>query len=124
MPFLKRLGYFLIGLSIGLIFLALFLKKKTDETGTEFCYLPNCRVLKELRSKPMRIDSSLQVATDSLLIQHLLKEGDVDFSKSDTKAEPCKIYRINGSQGERSLTITLENCDTFTRLTDYLEKKP
>lgn len=124
MPFLKRLGYFLIGLSIGLIFLALFLKKKTDETGTEFCYLPNCRVLKELRSKPMRIDSSLQVATDSLLIQYLLREGDVDFSESDTRAEPCAIYRINGSRGERSLTITLENCDTFTRLTAYSEEKP
>ena len=124
MPFLKRLGYFLIGLSIGLIFLALFLKKKTDETGTEFCYLPNCRVLKELRSKPMRIDSALQTTTDSLLIQYLLKEGDVDFSNSDTRAEPCKIYRINGSRGERSLTITLENCDTFTRLTDYVEGNP
>ncbi len=124
MPFLKRLGYFLIGLSIGLIFLALFLKKKTDETGTEFCYLPNCRVLKELRSKPMRIDSALQTTTDSLLIQYLLKDGDVDFSNSDTRAEPCKIYRINGSRGERSLTITLENCDTFTRLTDYVEGNP
>ena len=35
MPFLKRLGYFLVGLSLGLIFLAFFLRKKTDETGAE-----------------------------------------------------------------------------------------
>jgi hypothetical protein len=119
MPFLKRLGYFLIGLSIGLIFLTLFLKKKTDETGTEFCYLPNCRVLKELRSKPLRVDTALKVATDSLLIQYLLREGDVDFSQSDTRAKPCKIYSISGSAGEEKLRITIENCDSYTLLTSY-----
>lgn len=124
MPFLRRLGYFLIGLSIGLIFLAVFLKKKTDETGTEFCYLPNCRVLKELRSKPMQIDTALKVTTDSLFIQYVLKEGDVDFRLSDTKADPCKIYRINGSKGERALSITIENCETHTLLTEYEEKNP
>ena len=124
MPFLKRLGYFLVGLSIGLIFLAIFLKKKTDETDTEFCYLPNCRVLKELRSKPLRIDTSLNKTTDSLLIQYLLREGDVDFGQSDTQAEPCKIYRISGSKEEKTLNVTVENCDTFVRLTDYEEKQP
>jgi len=122
MPFLKRLGYFLIGLSIGLIFLTLFLKKKTDETGTEFCYLPNCRVLKELRSKPLRIDTALKTTTDSLLIQYLLEEGDVDFGRSDTRAKPCKIYSINGSTGEKALRITVENCDSFVLLTDYEEE--
>ena len=124
MPFLKRLGYFLVGLSIGLIFLAIFLKKKTDETDTEFCYLPNCRVLKELRSKPLRIDTSLNKTTDSLLIQYLLREGDVDFGQSDTQASPCKIYRISGSKDDRTLNVTVENCDTFVRLTDYEEKQP
>ena len=123
MPFLRRLGYFLIGLSVGLIFLAIFLKKKTDETGTEFCYLPNCRVLKELRSKPLKIDTALEVPTDSLFIQYLLKEGDVNFRQSDTRAEPCKIYRINGSQEGRTLGITVENCETHTLLTEYEEKK-
>jgi len=121
MPFLKRLGYFLIGLSIGLIFLTLFLKKKTDETGTEFCYLPNCRVLKELRSKPMKIDTALKETTDSLLIQFLLKEGDVDFGQSDTRAKPCKVYRISGSTGDRNLRITIENCESYTLLTAYDE---
>lgn len=122
MPFLKRLGYFLIGLSIGLIFLAVFLRKKTDETGTEFCYLPNCRVLKDLRSKPLRIDSLLTTPTDSLLIRYLLSEGDVDFKKSDTRAEPCKVYRITGSREGRTLWITVENCADYALLTAYEER--
>ncbi|MGB5507387.1 DUF4258 domain-containing protein [Robiginitalea sp.] len=119
MPFLKRLGYFLVGLSIGLIFLAFFLRKKTDETGTEFCYLPNCRVLKELRSKPMRTDPALIVSIDTLLIQELLREGSVDFKASDTKASPCKIYRIEHETEEGEMRITLENCQEYTLLKAY-----
>lgn len=123
MPFLKRLGYFLIGLSVGLLFLALFLRKKTEETGTEFCYFPNCRVLKELRSKPLQIDTSLRDIADTLLIQRMLREGDVIFRESNTEARPCKIYRIRGEEGDQRLAITLENCETYTRLTSYDLKK-
>ena len=119
MPFLKRLGYFLVGLSIGLIFLAFFLRKKTDETGTEFCYFPNCRVLKELRSKPMRTDPALTVSIDTLLIQEILREGSVDFKASDTKAAPCKLYRIDYETEGGEMGITLENCPEYTLLKAY-----
>jgi hypothetical protein len=123
MPFLKRLGYFLIGLSLGLIFLAIFLRKKTEETGTEFCYLPNCRVLKDLRSKPLEVDSSMAVAPDSLFLQYLLKEGKVDFKHSDTRATPCKTYRVSATRGEKTLRVTLQNCESKTVLTEYREEQ-
>ena len=29
--------------------------KKAEASGVDFCYLPNCRVLKELRSKPFKM---------------------------------------------------------------------
>ena len=119
MPFLKRLGYFLVGLSIGLVFLAFFLRKKTDETGTEFCYFPNCRVLKELRSKPMRVDPALELTVDTVLIAEILREGSVDFKASDTKATPCTLYRIDYQNGGRKADITLRNCDDHTLLTAY-----
>jgi len=51
MAFIKRLGWYLVGVSIGLVFLAFILKKKSGEEGIDFCYLPNCRVLKDIRSK-------------------------------------------------------------------------
>lgn len=122
MPFLKRLGYFLVGLSLGLIFLAFFLRKKTDETGTEFCYFPNCRVLKDLRSKPLKVDSTLQITIDTLLVHRILSEGSVDFGSSDTKAKPCKIYRIQLEQEEQDSWITVQNCQTHILLTEYLIK--
>ncbi len=119
MPFLKRLGYFPVGLSLGLIFLAFFLRKKTDETGAEFCYLPNCRVLKDLRSKPLQIDSALIPVVDTLLIQEILREGSVDFGSSNTQAKPCKTYRVELERKGGNAEITVNNCEAHVVLTSY-----
>jgi hypothetical protein len=123
MPFLKRLGYYLFGLSIGLVFLAFFLKKKSDETGTSFCYLPNCRVLKELRSKPLSAsylnESSSSFMLDSISIQEFLLNGKVDFKASDTKAEPCGLYVINVKGEARPAQITVENCRDSVKVMAY-----
>jgi hypothetical protein len=112
MAFLKRLGFYLIGLSVGLIFLAVFLKKKSEETGVQFCYFPNCRVLKELRSKPLAYSEIIQRMVDdgqldSLDINRFLTEGEVDFKRSSTRTNPCKTYFIEGGQdtGEAILEI-------------------
>ena len=57
MKFQFRLAYYLFGLFLGAIFVIWFLRAKADDKGVEFCYLPNCRVLKDLRSKPLDIDT-------------------------------------------------------------------
>ena len=59
MAFLRRLGWYLVGLSIGIVFLVFFLKKKSGEEGIDFCYFPNCRVLKDMRSKPLTFGEAL-----------------------------------------------------------------
>ncbi|WP_306014076.1 MULTISPECIES: DUF4258 domain-containing protein [unclassified Allomuricauda] len=112
MAFLKRLGWYLVGLSIGLIFLVFILKKKTGEGGLDFCYLPNCRVLKDMRSKPIVFSETLPEAyRDTLLIQFFLKDGDVDFGKSDTKSEPCKTYYISHEYKGQEWELTAKNCE-------------
>ena len=113
MSFLKRLGFYLIGLSIGLVFLAFFLSRK----NAEFCYLPNCRVLKELRSKPLQyspeIAESIQnQQVDSLEIQEFLKEGDVRFKLSDTGSKPCPTYVIAHKIRDRETELLVRNCDS------------
>lgn len=105
----------MIGLSIGIVFLTFFLKKKSDETGVEFCYLPNCRVLKDLRSKPIqysdRISEMLEnKALDTLSINHFFTEGDIDFSESDTKSKPCKTYIIEGAMDSNEAIMEVKNC--------------
>ena len=112
MAFIKRLGWYLVGLSIGIIFLAFFLKKKSDETGTSFCYFPNCRVLKDIRSKTFsKTDNpsdTIAFANLSPEIKELLENGSVDFKKSDTKAKPCAIYYVTNNN--ESIILKVKNC--------------
>ncbi|MFM1877449.1 MAG: hypothetical protein RLZZ241_315 [Bacteroidota bacterium] len=124
MSFLKRFGYYLIGLSIGLIFLAIFLRKKSESTGAEFCYLPNCRVLKSLRSKPIRYSESIGISADTTLVHYLLAEGDVIFSSSQPREKPCGIFVVQGESMGKDYKITLRNCEEFTEVTAIASGKP
>ncbi|MBO0340902.1 DUF4258 domain-containing protein [Flagellimonas profundi] len=112
MAFLKRLGWYLVGLSIGLIFLVFFLKKKSGEEGLDFCYFPNCRVLKDMRSKTLVFSEDLpEQYRDTLMVQAFLNDGDVDFGKSDTKSEPCKTYFISHEYNGKALELKAKNCE-------------
>ncbi|MDX1768495.1 hypothetical protein [Arenibacter troitsensis] len=115
MAFLKRLGFFLFGLSIGLVFLTIFLKKKSQETGTEFCYFPNCRTLKDIRTKQISYSDAIvqliqQKDLDSTDINGFLYNGDVDFGKSETKTKPCKTYFIEGMVKDKAAILKVKNC--------------
>lgn len=102
----------MVGLSIGLIFLVFFLKKKSGEEGLDFCYFPNCRVLKDMRSKTLTFSKSLpEQYRDTLMIQFFLEDGDVDFGKSDTKSEPCKTYFISHEYNGKELEMEAKNCE-------------
>lgn len=120
MSLLKRLGYFLIGLSFGIVFLTFFLKSKR----AEFCYLPNCRVLKNIRSKSFSIVPDAQKVLDLNHIQKndlnlILENADVDFSKSETKSEPCKTYVIEAEWSEKPVILKIKNCPEKAVLEDF-----
>jgi len=109
--FFKRLGFYLVGLSLGLVFLAFFFKEKR----TEFCYLPNCRVLKSIRSKPLVYDDLIsdRLVTqkiDSTALDLFFRESEVIFSKSDTNKKPCKLYVIEGAIDSKTILMKVENC--------------
>lgn len=115
MAFIKRLGFFLFGLSIGLVFLTIFLKKKSQETGTEFCYFPNCRTLKDIRAKQISYSDAIgqliqQHELDSTDINGFLYNGEVDFGKSETKTKPCKTYYIEGMVKDKAAILKVKNC--------------
>ena len=116
MAFIKRLGFYLVGLSIGLVFLAFFLKKKSEETGMEFCYFPNCRTLKDIRSKPISYSDEIRLQIqnmqlDSTNIAYFLNNGDVDFKKSDTKSKLCNTYFIEAEVKGKEAVLKVRNCE-------------
>lgn len=124
MTFLQRLGYYLGGFSIGLIFLAFFLTGKK----TSCDYGPNARVKKNIRLKTLKFSekASQQMTSsgmDSLMINQLLIKGKVNFSESDTSQDSCKIYVIEGENKGSYLKLQIENCDSIATVKDISTKK-
>lgn len=97
MKFSHRLAYYLFGVLLGVLFLMFFLKNKK----AEFCYLPNCRVLKNIRSKGMtyspQAENKMKEKWITLEdIKNITEHGDVDFSRSNKKVDGGKLYVIEG----------------------------
>lgn len=113
MKFGVRLAYFLFGGLLGVLILVFFLQNKK----ADFCYLPNCRVLKNIRSKKMTISPEAQQKLDESWvnlddIRNCTKDGDVDFSRSKEKYKGGTTYIIEGENinGE-AIEIEMVNFD-------------
>lgn len=123
MNIINRFSYFAIGLSLGIIAVAFLAKKK----NIQFPYGFDARTLKSIRVKPQRIFSEQaaqmvnQYELDSLKIEYLLTESDVDFSESDTDTKkPCQTYKINGEIKDMEISLLIKRCDssaTFEKIT-------
>lgn len=124
MKLIQRIGYYLGGFSIGLVILAFFLNGKK----TSCSYGPESRVLKNINTKRI-IYSNLAESLvdnktiDSSTIRYILKKGDINFSKSDTRQEPCGIYAIEGLDNNKEITLTIENCDSIATILNIVVEK-
>jgi hypothetical protein len=120
MKFTHRLAYYLLGMLIGGMFLMFIFKSKK----TEFCYMPNCRVLKDLRAKGMVIAPEAQQKLDEKWvtmedIQKCTLNGDVDFSKSNTRYKGGKLYVIEGNNIKNEpIVVEMVNYDNRVLLKD------
>jgi len=114
MKFIYRLGYYLGGFSIGLIILAFFLSGKK----TSCDYSPEARVLKNIRIKERNYtENALEQLRlhqiDTASISSILNSGDVDFGRSNTNLDSCKVYMITGTASEKQLELLMQNCDSL-----------
>jgi hypothetical protein len=112
MKLYQRFAYYLLGLLLGGIFVFYFLTAKASSRGVSFCYLPNCRVLKDIRSKPFYYSD---VATQKLSekwvdtadVRKTLTYGDVDFGLSNIPEKGGKLYIVYGKNAQNE-DITVE----------------
>ena len=112
MNFLQRLGFFSIGLIMGIGILMFFLGGKKASCD----YSPNARTLKNIRIKERVIsESALRFFEsnniDTSFISTVLNDGNVDFGKSDTDRTPCKVYFITEEFEETEFELQIENCE-------------
>ncbi len=94
MNFIKRLIYYLSGVGIGIVLLVFFLSGKK----TSCDYGPNARTLKFLKNKPLQQNNSINdlvfYQLDSIDIEQVLDEGEVNFRNSKISKELPNIYSV------------------------------
>lgn len=117
MKFTQRLGYYLGGFAIGLIILMFFLNGKEASCD----YSPNARTVKNISKKSFVYSENASQFIynqnlDSTTVVNLVKYGSVDFSKSNTKLESCKVYHVDNIYKERKLELAVENCDSIATI--------
>ena len=124
MKFIHRLSYYMGGFALGLVILAFFLSGKK----TSCDYTPDARVLKNIRIKeraysPDALTSMRLHNIDSAQISLILRDGDVNFSRSNTDKESCKTYWITGSTSDKNLELLFENCDSLATMQELRVRK-
>ncbi len=117
MKLVQRLFYYLGGFAIGLILLFFFLGGKKASCD----YGPSARVLKNIRIKKKTFSEQvssnmIKYKIDTADVSFLLTNGEVIFSKSNTKLDSCKTYFIEGVVKEKNINMLIENCDSIAKI--------
>ena len=103
MNFLKRLYYYSTGFIIGIVFLFFILNGKRASCN----YTPNARVIDNITSKELIIDSKSEVLFNQDEIIEILNSGKVIFNKSEPNKKPCGVYHIKSGD----FYINVINCE-------------
>ncbi|HEX9599992.1 MAG TPA: hypothetical protein VF985_00750 [Mariniflexile sp.] len=119
MTLIQRIGYYLGGFSLGLVILAFFLNGKK----TSCSYGPDARVLKNIRLKKIEYLDNTQSQLhnnnlDTVAVNYVLRKGNINFSESNARQEPCGVYTVEGDYNEKEIILTVENCDSIATITN------
>jgi len=106
MSFLKRLSYYLIGFSFGIVLLIFFLSSKNMRCN----YSPDARVINDLSKKEWVFNTT---TNDSIGRIQFLKGGDIVFSKSRVGLDSCNVYRLRLPHA----VYDVKNCDSIAYFT-------
>ena len=113
MRFRHRLGWYSIGFFLGIFFVSMIFMGK----DTRCNYFPNARVLNNFRSKSFDYSDRAKADMAALGMQEkdvvaILYKGDVDFSRSNIKADGGKKYIVEGQTlAGQDVELTVINYD-------------
>ena len=110
----RRFALYGVGFAAGIVIVLFVLNGKNASCN----YLPNARMLEILRNKERVYSEEARLLLkaekiDSMEVVKLLSNGDIDFSKSKVRQEPCRYYWIDGFLQEKEAAIYVQNCDTL-----------
>ena len=117
MDWLKRIGYYLVGFSLGGVIVYFIWQKKE----VSFDYGMDARTLKTIRIREKIYSPEAQAALnqyklDSLTVNAILRNGDVHFDKSKPRIKPCPEYLITGKDSLANIELYFKRCDSIATL--------
>lgn len=118
---IKRIGYYLVGVSIGSIGVYFFWQKK----NATFDYGMDARTLKTIRIKERIFSDNakkvmLNSDIDTTKISTILYRGDVDFGKSKPRQKPCAEYYITGNDDLKNVSLYVSRCDSTSTIKEII----
>jgi len=121
MDFMRRVIWYLLGVSIGVFFITGWLSERDDFSCT---YFPDARVKDNILRKKINIDENAKVLLksidfDTVKLKDFIKNGDVIFKKSNTKLDSCKTYFIE----DKNTYAIFENCDSLVNILELKSKE-
>ena len=112
MKFFYRLSYYIAGFSVGMVILVFIFNGKKTSCN----YSPSSRVKNDLLQKQIKFKpdppNQLDELNDSLL-RFYINQGEINFSKSNTKLDSCRIYHI---ELKESNYIEVANCSKYVEV--------
>jgi hypothetical protein len=114
---IKRIGYYLVGVSLGSIAVYFFWQKKQ----ASFDYGMDARTLKTIRIRERVFSEEAKKAMfqyhiDTTKISTILYIGDVDFGKSKARQKPCPEYYITGKKELKNVSLLVKRCDSIATI--------
>lgn len=111
-----RYKFFGIGSLAGIFLVILFFGQRSSCTQYISNYLPNGRVLSEIRFRkknysPLAQTSMKNLGIDTTFIhQKVLKNSEIDFSASQPRQEPCGFFVIHYKDSLMPLRLEIDKC--------------
>ena len=116
MRMIDRFGYYLGGFSVGLIFLGfVFSAKKTSCN-----YSPSARVKNNLLQKKIVYlpNYNNKIFINDSIVRSLINVGEINFSKSNTKKDSCRVYFIDLDL-KNNFYLEIANCSETIKIIDF-----
>lgn len=116
MQLLKRIGIYLIGVALGIPIVLFFWNKKevSFDYGMDARTLKTIRIRKRVFSEQAK-QTMIQHNIDTAQISVILKNGDVNFSKSKPRKKPCAEYLIT-SKGINLYVVRCKKTATIEKI--------
>lgn len=126
MTFTQRFMKFLLGVGIGMVFVAMAFGPRAFSCN----YFPNARVLDEAYSKKLSISDEAQAFLNAekldtiFLKKELFKRSKIDFSKSKKDQVPCREYvaSYESKDNSKNYDFTFDICKEDSRLVSITKK--